>query len=193
MKNKFSYFIVATVGALFILAGCASKVNNMPVSTNAPSWVNQTPAGLAAVDSAPIGNNFSAAMDIATMKARVQIAQSIATKIEQTSKLLRNQDGLGNTDEQTITAIRTTVSKDLGGAKRTNFYVDKDANTVWVLVEVQKLDTDLITKNLQQAKLIDITAAKAVSEAVDEMIDGTKKSPSTNSQAPVNVAAPVAN
>ncbi|PAF50292.1 hypothetical protein BKH43_05165 [Helicobacter sp. 13S00401-1] len=190
MKKKFSHIIAAGIGALFILAGCASKVGDMPVSKNAPSWVYQTPAGLAAVDSAPIGNNFSAAMDIATIKARNQIAQTIAQKIETKTKTLRNQDGLGNTDEQTVTAMRTTVAANLGGAKRTNFYVDKDTNTVWVLVEVQKLDTALLNKNLQQAKLVDANAAKAVSEAVDEIIDG-KTSPQTS--APAATVAPATN
>lgn len=168
--------LISSLIVLGVLAGCASKTNMGNTQAyglkNAPSWVLQSPEGiLSATSSAKIkNNNISFATTEATQNARAEIASQISTKIESKFKQLTNatEDNVSN---ESVQAIRNSVSQTLAGSKRINTWISEDG-VLWVLVKVDKLDTKLLQDNLLQNKALDKASAKALSQAVDEIIDG---------------------
>lgn len=174
-KMKRTYLIGSLI-VLGFLAGCVSKTDMGNTQAyglkNAPSWVLQSPEGiLSATSSAKIkNNNISFATTEATQNARVEIASQISTRIESKFKQLTNatEDNVSN---ESIQAIRNSVNQTLAGSKRINTWISEDG-VLWVLVKVDKLDTKLLQDNLLQNKALDKASAKALSQAVDEIIDG---------------------
>ncbi|PAF45003.1 LPP20 family lipoprotein [Helicobacter sp. 11S02596-1] len=174
---KKAYFIGAIV-AIGILAGCASKNDVGDVANyglkNAPDWVlNSDKSLLSAVGSAKIkNNNIGFATTQATNAARAEIASQIAVQIESKYKELSTSSE-DSVSQEAVQAIRNSVNTTLAGSKRTKTWISEDG-TLWALVKVDKLDTKLLEENLAKSKALDKSAAKALSEAVDEIIDGSK-------------------
>ncbi|MDO7252957.1 LPP20 family lipoprotein [Helicobacter cappadocius] len=175
---KKAYFLSILV-LIAIFAGCASKGEQLGnVSAygleDAPDWVlNSDKELLSATASAKIkNNNVGFATTQATNTARAEIASQIATQIESKYKELTtsNEDDVS---QEVVQAIRNSVNTTLSGSKRVKTWISKDG-TIWVLVKVDKLDTKLLEENLAKSKSVDKAAAKALSEAVDEIIDGKK-------------------
>ncbi|PAF45915.1 hypothetical protein [Helicobacter sp. 11S02629-2] len=157
MRSKFLYFLFVSVGAVIVLAGCATKANNITPSAatllnNVPSWVKDIPDSLSAVDSAPIGNSLSNAMNIATNKARFQIAQNLISNIKGTFKVSSDADVSGNVEENANNRFENTVSVSLPDAVRTNYYIDSANKIVWVLVRLKNFDRDLFYSNLKKER-----------------------------------------
>lgn len=168
--------LIASLIVLGIFVGCASKTDMGNTQAyglkNAPAWVLQSPEGvLSATSSAKIkNNNISFATTEATQNARAEIASQISTRIESKFKQLTNatEDTVSN---ESVQAIRNSVNQTLAGSKRINTWISEDG-VLWVLVKVDKLDTKLLQDNLLQNKALDRASAKALSQAVDEIIDG---------------------
>ncbi|PAF49989.1 hypothetical protein BKH41_01445 [Helicobacter sp. 12S02232-10] len=172
-------YLIGILIAIGILAGCASKnkqVGNVEAYglDNAPDWVlNNNQGLLSATGSAKIkNNNVGFATTQATNTARAEIASQIAVQIESKYKELATstEDSLS---QETVQAIRNSVNTTLSGSKRVKTWISKDG-TLWVLVTVDHLDTKLLQENLAKSNALDKAAAKALSEAVDEIIDGQK-------------------
>lgn len=177
-------YLIGTALFLAILAGCASKAENVGNTSdygleNAPEWVLSSDKDLlSATGSAKIkNNNVGFATTEATNTARAEIASQISTQIESKYKELTTSTS-DDVSSEIVQAIRNSVNTVLAGSKRVKTWISKDG-TLWVLVKVDKLDTKLLEQNLAKSKSVDKAAAKALSEAVDEIIDG-KKSPTPN-------------
>ncbi|PAF52869.1 LPP20 family lipoprotein [Helicobacter sp. 13S00477-4] len=174
MKKKYWIGLIIVVG---ILAGCVSKNqqtgNTAPYGLkDAPDWVlGENKDMLSATGSAKIkDNNIGFATTQATNMARAEIASQIATKIESKYKELSTSDE-NNASQESVQAIRNSVDTTLSGSKRIKTWISEDG-TLWVFVKVDHLDTKLLEENLAKSKKIDKAAAKALSKAVDEIIDG---------------------
>ncbi|PAF54214.1 hypothetical protein BKH42_01515 [Helicobacter sp. 13S00482-2] len=172
-------YLVGSLILIGILAGCGTKSEQLGnVSEygleDAPQWVLSSDKELlSATGSAKIkNNNVGFATSQATNTARAEIASQIATRIESKYKELTTSDE-NDVSQEIVQAIRSSVDTTLAGSKRVKTWISKDG-TVWVLVQVQKLDTKLLQANLAKSKSVDKAAAKALSEAVDEIIDGKK-------------------
>lgn len=172
-------YLIGTLVLLAVFVGCAQKSENLGnVSAygleDAPEWVLSSDKELlSATGSAKIkNNNVGFATTQATNTARAEIASQIATQIESKYKELVTS-GEDNVSQEIVQAIRNSVNTTLSGSKRVKTWISKDG-TVWVLVKVEKLDTKLLEENLSKSKSVDKVAAKALSEAVDEIIDGKK-------------------
>ena len=76
-------------------------------------------------------------------------------------------------NQEAVQAIRNSVDQVLAGSKITNKWVSEDG-TLWVLVKIEKLNTDLLKNNLVNTRSLDKAAAAALSQAVDEIIDGPR-------------------
>ena len=100
----------------------------------------------------------------------MELATQISTRIESKYKELATSDE-DSVNQEAVQAIRNSVDQVLAGSKITNKWVSKDG-TLWVLVKIQKLNTDLLKSNLLNSKSLDKAAAAALSQAVDDIIDG---------------------
>lgn len=164
-------------GILFI-AGCSSTPNIGNTADygldNAPKWVLSDDNGpLSAVGSAKIkNNNIQFATTQAVNAGKAEIASQIATQVESKYKDLISSDS-DNISQETVQAIRNSVDKTLSGSRKISTWISKDG-TLYVLVKVDRIDTKLLQSNLAQSKGVDKVAAKAISETVDEIIDGKK-------------------
>ncbi|PAF47082.1 hypothetical protein BKH46_05015 [Helicobacter sp. 12S02634-8] len=171
-------YLIAALALIGILAGCASKNNVGDTATyglsDAPEWVLSNDQGLlSATGSAKIKNNdIGFATTQATNTARAEIASQIAIQIESKYKELTTS-GDTTLSQEAVQAIRNSVDTTLSGSKRVKTWISKDG-TLWVLVKVDTLDTKLLEDNLAKSKALDKAAAKALSEAVDTIIDGDK-------------------
>ncbi|PAF44470.1 LPP20 family lipoprotein [Helicobacter sp. 11S02596-1] len=175
---KKGYFL-GVLAIIAILAGCASKNDVGNTASyglkNAPDWVLKNDNGLlSATASAVIKNrNIDFAKTQAANSARAEIAAQIATQVESKYKQLTTS-GDDNVSQDTVQAIRNSVNTTLAGSKIDKIWISDDG-VLWALVKVDKLDTKLLQENLAKSNAVDKAAAKALSEAVDEIIDGAKK------------------
>ncbi|WP_299325758.1 LPP20 family lipoprotein [uncultured Helicobacter sp.] len=137
----------------------------------APAWVTESNDDLlSATGSAKVkNNNLNFATTQAGAAARVELATQISTRVESKYKELATS-GEDSVNQEAVQAIRNSVDQVLAGSKITNKWVSKDG-TLWVLVKIQKLNTDLLKSNLLNSKTLDKAAAQALSQAVDEILD----------------------
>jgi len=170
-------FITIGFAALLALSGCNDKLTeNKEIQSaldGAPSWVTGSSGDLlSATGSAKIkNNNYNFATTQAASAARVELASQIALRVESKYKELTTS-GEESVNQETVQAIRNSVNQVLAGSKVTNKWITKDGNTLWVLVQIEKLDTELLKNNLARSQSLDKAAAAALSRAVDEIIDG---------------------
>ncbi len=171
--------------ALLGLAGCGKDklTDNKEINSQfdgAPSWVTESSSDLlSAVGSAKIkNNNLNFATTQAGAAARAELATQISTKVEGKYKELATSTEV-SVNQEAVQALRIGVSQTLAGSKITNKWITKDGTTLYVLVKVEKLNTELLKNNFMNAQGVDKAAAAALSKAVDEIIDG----PSSNSSA----------
>ena len=159
-------------------SGCNKKLGeNEAVNRalkGAPSWVTESNGDLlSATGSAKIkNNNLNFATTQAGAAARVELATQIATRIESKYKELATSSE-DSVNQEAVQAIRNSVDQVLAGSKITNKWVSEDG-TLWVLVKIEKLNTDLLKNNLVNTRSLDKAAAAALSQAVDEIIDGPR-------------------
>ena len=179
MKKMVKIAFGAVMG-LLVMSGCGtSNVATDNAEINAaldgvPEWVmGDTGNVLSASGSAKIkNNNIDFAKTQATAHARTRIAEQIALQAEGKYREMSNSTE-DSVNQETVQAVRQSVSQVLTGSKVTQTWISK-TNDLWVLVEVKQLNTDLLKKNLLNAKGLDKEAAKALAKSVDELIDGFK-------------------
>lgn len=165
--------VVLSVFVVFSFLSCSSKSGNLKSHglKGAPEWVltQGVDGETYGVGSAKITNeNISWAMKEATTKGTAELAGIFAQKIEEKTKILEKD---GNTES--VRAIRQSVDKLLAGATRTATWVS-DTGVLYAKVQIKEIDNKLLKKNLQAVEKVDKEAAKALSEVVDEIIDGKK-------------------
>ena len=179
MKKMVKIAFGAVIG-LLVMSGCGTSnvaTDNAEINTaldGAPEWVmGDTGNTLSASGSAKIKNgNISFAVTQAEADARSKIAGQISTQVESKLRTLTTSTS-DSVSEETVQAIRQSVSKVIPGSKSTKKWISK-TNDMWVLVEVKELDTKLLEKNLMKVDGVDKEAAKALAKSVDELIDGAK-------------------
>lgn len=174
---KKGLLLSTTFLVLIGLSGCGKGIgNNAEVNASlkgAPSWVTDLSDDLKATGSAKIiNNNLNFARTKASTAARVELANKISVKMESTYRELQTQSG-DEVSSEVVNAIRASTDKTLAGTNITKQWVSEDG-TLWVLVEISKLNTKLLEQNLSQSKAIDKEAAKQLAATVDELIDGKK-------------------
>ena len=172
---------LCVVMGLFVMSGCStSNVSDgasaevIAALDGAPEWVlGDTGDGLSASGTAKIKNNNTGfATTQAAVQARNKIASQISTKVESSYREMTTSTE-DSVSQEAVQAIRQSVSQVIAGSKVTKTWISK-TNDMWVLVEVKSLNTDLLKKNLSNAKGVDKEAAKALAKSVDELIDGFK-------------------
>ena len=169
------YIASVILSAFVVLSflGCPSKNGNIKNHglKGAPEWVltQGVDGETYGVGSAKITNdNISWAMKEATTKGTAELAGIFEQKIEEKTKILEKD---GNTES--VRAIRQSIDKLLAGATRTATWVS-DTGVLYAKVQIKEIDNKLLKKNLQSVQKVDKEAAKALSEVVDELIDGKK-------------------
>ncbi len=159
------------------LVGCqAEKTMGENTAVNAslkgaPEWVIQGGKDLlSATGSAKIkNNNLNMATTQAEAAARVAIASNIASQVESKYRELATSTE-ESANQEAVQAIRISVNQTLAGTRTTQKWISEDG-TLWVLVETQKLNTELLKNNLLNKSGLDKAAAKALAQAVDELLD----------------------
>lgn len=173
---KFGALASLVLVAILGINGCKKGLgDNEAINASlegAPAWVIESNDDLlSATGSAKVkNNNLNFATTQAGAAARVELATQISTRIESKYKELATSDE-DSVNQEAVQAIRNSVDQVLAGSKITNKWVSKDG-TLWVLVKIQKLNTDLLKSNLLNSKSLDKAAAAALSQAVDDIIDG---------------------
>ncbi|GAD19592.1 LPP20 family lipoprotein [Helicobacter fennelliae] len=167
--------ILALGIALLAITGCKDIGENADVNDalkGAPDWViDGSKDNLSATGSAKIKNgNIGFATTQASASARAELAGQIATRIESKYRELTTS-GEDSVNQEAVRAVRQSVDQVLTGTKVTKKWVSKDG-VLWVLVQVEKLDTKLLKDNLLQLDGLNQEAAKALAQSVDELIDG---------------------
>lgn len=171
---------LCVVMGLFVMGCSTSNVSDgasaevVAALDGAPEWVlGDTGDGLSASGTAKIkNNNIGFAVTQAEVQARNRIATQISGQIESKYREMSTSTE-DSVNQEAVEAIRQSVSSVLAGSKSTKKWISK-TNDMWVLVEVKSLNTDLLKKNLMNAKGVDKEAAKALAKSVDELIDGFK-------------------
>lgn len=172
---KFGAIASLVLVAILGINGCKKGLgDNKEINASlegAPAWVIESNGDLlSATGSAKVkNNNLNFAITQASAAARVELAGQIATRVESKYKELATS-GEDSVNQEAVQAIRNSVDQVLAGSKITNKWVSKDG-TLWVLVKIQKLNTDLLKSNLLNSKTLDKAAAQALSQAVDEILD----------------------
>ncbi|MGI0406740.1 LPP20 family lipoprotein [Helicobacter himalayensis] len=167
--------LVFSVAVVFGFLGCSSK-NELGNTADfdlsgAPSWVlgSSDSDKTFGVGSAQINNNRTDwAIKEATIKGRADLAATIETKVEEKVKALDSAEG-----SEMIVAIRSSVEQTLSGAQRTDTWISK-GGVLYVKIEIKTIDKKTLDKNLANLSRVNKEAAKALSETVDEIIDGKK-------------------
>ncbi len=175
MKAKLLMIGLLAVG--FGLVGCQSSKTigeNAEINASlkgAPDWVIKGGKDLlSATGSAKVkNNNLNMATTQAEAAARVAIASNIASQVESKYRELATSTE-ESVNQEAVQAIRISVNQTLAGTKTTQKWISEDG-TLWVLVETQKLDTKLLKNNLLNKNSLDKEAAKALAQAVDEILD----------------------
>ena len=172
--RKLLFFVMVGILALGFV-GCFKKNtlgNGKKFGLDgAPAWVSGATAKekVYGVGNAQITNNRSDwAMKEATIKARADLASILESKIEEKIKILESAEG-----SEMVSAIRVSVEQTLSGAQRSDTWISKDG-MLWVKVELKTIDKTVLQSNLANLSKINQEAAKALSEVVDEIIDGKK-------------------
>ena len=174
---KFGAIASLVLVAILGINGCKKGLgDNEAIDASlegAPAWVTESNDDLlSATGSAKVkNNNLNFATTQAGAAARVGLAAQISTRVESKYKELATS-GEDSVNQEAVQAIRNSVDQVLAGSeeKITNKWVSKDG-TLWVLVKIQKLNTDLLKSNLLNSKTLDKAAAQALSQAVDEISD----------------------
>lgn len=173
---------LCVVMGLFVMSGCSTSNVSDGASAGvaaaldgAPEWVlGDSSDLLSASGTAKIkNNNIGFAVTQAEADARNKVAAQIATQVESKYRDM-NTSTSDSVSQETVQAIRQSVNQVLAGSKSTKKWINEKTNDMWVLVEVKSLNTDLLKKNLSNAKGVDKEAAKALAKSVDELIDGFK-------------------
>lgn len=183
-KGKFASLLGASfvlgLVALLGFSGCKKETglgDNAAVNAElegAPSWVTESSGDLlSATGSAKIkNNNLNFATTQAGAAARVELGTQIAVQIESKYREL-TQSGEDTVNQEAVQAIRNSVNQVIAGSKITNKWVSK-TGTLWVLVKVEKLNTELLKNNLINSKGLDKAAAESLAKSVDNLLDGDR-------------------
>ena len=180
-KMKFLALISSVIVGLLVISGCSTSSVSEGASEEivaaldgAPEWVlGDSSDLLSASGTAKIkNNNIGFAITQAEAQARTRIAEQVAIQVESKYRDM-NTSTEDSVSQEAVQAIRQSVNQVLAGSKATKRWISK-TNDMWVLVEVKSLNTDLLKKNLMNAKGVDKEAAKALAKSVDELIDGFK-------------------
>lgn len=178
---KFLALISSVIVGLLVISGCSTSSVSEGASEEivvaldgAPEWVlGDSSDLLSASGTAKIkNNNIGFAITQAEAQARTRIAEQVAIQVESKYRDM-NTSTEDSVSQEAVQAIRQSVNQVLAGSKATKRWISK-TNDMWVLVEVKSLNTDLLKKNLMNAKGVDKEAAKALAKSVDELIDGFK-------------------
>ncbi len=162
------------------LASCGgNKSENITTNKDEPAWVNNVQAAkdyakspVVAVGSAKLlDGNLNYATNQATMQARIQIAQTISTKLEQAIKDMAQSDGL-KISENSLQAAKQKVEATLQKSEMIVRWTDKTTTppTLYVLVSMDKDMYEQALKGGAQVLNIDADKARKLSETVDEML-----------------------
>ena len=172
---KFGVLASLALVAILGINGCKKGLgDNEAINASlegAPAWVIESNGDLlSATGSAKVkNNNLNFATTQASAAARVELAGQIATRVESKYKELATS-GEDSVNQEAVQAIRNSVDQVLAGSKVVNKWISKDG-TLWVLVKVEKLNTELLKSNLINSQSLDKAAAQALSKAVDEILD----------------------
>lgn len=172
--------ILSVALGIFVISGC-SQTNNIENANEAisealagaPDWVLSEGGDsiLSASGSAKIkNNNIGFAVTQAEAQARNKIAGQISTQVESKYRELTTS-GEDSVSQEAVLAIRQSVNQVLAGSKTTDKWISKTGD-MWVLMQVNQSNLDLLKKYLSNAQGIDKEAAKTLAKSVDELIDG---------------------
>lgn len=165
--------------SLFLVSCGGDKAQKITTNSDEPAWVNDTQAAkeyaktqVAAVGSAKIlDGNMNYATNQAAMQARIIIAQTISTKVEQAIKQMEQSDDL-KISANSLQAAKQKVEATLQKSEIVVRWVDKKStpNMLYVLVGMDKDAYDQAIKGGAQVLNIDADKARKLSESVEEML-----------------------
>lgn len=180
MKNSFFSMIckgACVAGLSLFLVSCGG--DKLTSNSDEPAWVNsikaakeEANANIVAVGSAKLlDGNINYATNQATMQARIQIAQTINTKVEQAIKNMEQSDGL-KISENSLQAAKQKVEANLQKTQMVTRWIDKKSNPqiVYALVSMDKDAYENALKGGAQVMNIDADKARKLSETVEEML-----------------------
>lgn len=170
---------VSVIALSFLLVSCGDKTQQITGSSDEPAWVNNVQAGKNKAQAMVVGvgsaklldNNINYATNQAMMKARIEIAQTISTRVEQAIKQMEQSDGL-KISENSLQAAKQKVEATLQQTEMVERWVDKKSNPqmLYVLAKMDKEAYDNALKGGAQVLNIDADKAKKLSDTVEEML-----------------------
>lgn len=165
--------------SLFLVSCGGDKSQKVTANSDEPAWVNDTQSAkdyaktpVVAVGSAKIlDGNMNYATNQAAMQARIIIAQTISTKVEQAIKQMEQSDDL-KISSNSLQAAKQKVEATLKRSEIVVKWIDKKATPpmLYVLVGMDKDTYDQALKGGVQVLNIDADKARKLSETVEEML-----------------------
>ncbi len=171
--------VCACALSVFLVSCGGEKGQNLTNNNDEPAWVNSIPAAKDYAKSPVVGvgsakiidGNINYATNQATMQARIIIAQSVSTKVEQAIKDMSQSDGI-KISENSLQAAKQKVEQTLQRTEMVVRWIDNKANPpmLYVLVSMDKEAYDNALRGASQVLNIDSKKAKELSDTVEEML-----------------------
>lgn len=165
--------------SLFLASCGGDKADRLTTNSSEPTWVNDVRAAkdyaktpVVGVGSAKLlDGNVNYATNQAAMQARIIIAQTINTKIEQAIKQMEQSDDL-KISSNSLQAAKQKVEATLTKSEIIVRWTDKQTNppTLYVLVGMDKDAYDQALKAGTQMFNIDEDKARKLAGIVDDML-----------------------